>query len=184
VKRTRILTTVLSIAVLVSMSGCGSLAGGDYIKSITLSSNGASAGGFYNLSGVDGTLQLVVTANYNSGKELVVTNAVTWSVSPQGTLNSSNDPNYPAGGDLPPYGPTTVPISATGLMTGIDPICTWVDVIETTNGTTAPANPPVWEYTGYYQVTATYRSFTSQPVGIGVGITSSTDSPVGGCGPS
>ena len=39
------------------------------------------------------------------------------------------------------------------------------------NATPRPrlSSPPVWEYTGYYQTTATYREFTSQPIGIGMG---------------
>jgi hypothetical protein len=177
VKHSRILVTVLSVAVLITMSGCNGMAGGDYIKSVTLTSTGAaSTGGFYNLAGVDGTLQLVVTANYNSGKTLDVTNAVTWNVTTVGT-----DDNGVA---LPAYGPTSVPISSTGLMTGITDICTWTDAIDNAESPAAPWNPPVWEYTGYYQVTATYRTFTSQPVGIGVGVAASNNSPVGGCGPT
>lgn len=166
----RISTVSLFLAAIALLSSsCGT---SDYIKSLTLSSTGSSSGGFYNLAGVDGTLQLSVKANYNSGKTVDVTNASKWTVVPQGTDDNGNP--------LPAYGPTTVPISATGMMTGIVPICTWTDAV--TGTPPAPATPPQWEYTGYYQVTATYREFTSQPVGVGVGVAVSNNAP--GCGPS
>ena len=178
-KRLSIVVLFLAAIGLLSTS-CGT---SDYLESLTLTSTGPSAAAsFYNLAGADGTLQLVVTANYHSGKTIIVTNNSTWNVTTVGTSNTSNDPNYPAGGVLPPYGPTTVPISTTGLMTAIDPICTWVDAINTTLTPAAPYNPAEWEYTGYYQVTATYRNFTSQPVAIGVGVTASSN--FAGCGPS
>jgi len=172
VKRSKILAPILAGLFLMS-TGCGT---SDSIKSLLLTSSGSTVGGFYNLAGVDGTLQLKVYAIYNSGKQIDVTPASTWNVKTNGT-----DDN---GFALPPYGPTSVPINNTGLMTGIVPICTWTDAVVTSNGTTAPANPPIWEYTGYYQVTATYRNFTSQPVGIGVGVAASNNSPTGGCGPT
>lgn len=167
-KRISAVTLFLAAIALLSTS-CGT---SDYIKSLTLSSSGTNTGGFYNLAGVDGTLQLSVMANYNSGKIINVTNASTWTVTPEGTDDNGNA--------LPPYGPNTVPISPTGMMTGIVPICTWTDAL--TGTPPAPASPPDWEYTGYYQVTATYRNFTSQPVGIGVGVAASLNAP--GCGPS
>jgi hypothetical protein len=179
VKSTKILATLLA-AVLLASTGCGV---SDSVKSITLSSSGSTVGGFYNLAGVDGTLQLVVTVNYHSGKTVIVTNDSTWSVTPVVTIYSTADFNYPAGGSLPAYGPNTVPISTTGLMTGIAAICTWEDLIDASKTPAAPFNPPEWAYTGFYQVTATYRGLTSQPVGIGVGVAES-NSPTGGCGPS
>jgi hypothetical protein len=182
VKRIQILVTLL-VAISLFSTSCGT---GDSIKSLLLTSTGANNSGTYNLPGVDATLQLKVYAIYNSGKMIDVTNASTWSVTPQGCV-FSGDPTNPCAGALPPYGPDTVPINKTGLMTGIVPICTWMDPLVTTgsgtNKTTAPANPPIWEYTGYYQTTASYRGFTSQPVGIGVGVAAS-NSPTGGCGPS
>lgn len=175
-KCTKILATILA-AVLISSTGCGV---SDSIKSLLLTSSGANNNGFYNLPGVDATLQLKVFAVYNSGKLIDVTTSSTWNVTPTGTDQD--------GLALPPYGPNTVPINKTGLMTGLAQICTWTDAIVTTGSgstkTTGPANPPIWEYTGYYQTTATYRGFTSQPVGIGVGLVASNNSPIGGCGPS
>ena len=175
-KRTKILATILAALFLMS-TGCGT---SDSIKSLLLTSNGANNNGFYNLPGVDATLQLKVFAVYHSGKLIDVTNDSTWNVAPTGADQD--------GAALPAYGPNSVPIGKTGLMTGIAQICTWTDAVVTTGtgsgATTAPANPPIWEYTGYYQTTATYREFTSQPVGIGVGVVASKNSPVGGCGPS
>jgi hypothetical protein len=188
VKRTLILALLAGLVTLLSGS-CGT---SDYLESLTLTSNGASAGGFFNLAGVDGTIQLAVTANYHSGKKIDVTNNSTFTMVPTGTyLYTADSVNYPAPGPVPAPGPNVVTISPTGLMTGIAPICTWKDALATTstgcpNGETScqlPANPPIWEYTGYYQTTATYRNFTSQPVGVGLGVAAS-DSPTGGCGPT
>jgi hypothetical protein len=171
-KRISFVTLFLAAVALLSVN-CGT---SDYIESLTLTSNGANAGGFYNLVGADGTLQLVVTANYHSGKTIVVTNNSTWNVT---TICCDQN-----GDQLPAYGPTTVPISPTGLMTAVESLCTWTDQYDPTSTPPGYANPPEWEYTGYYQVTATYRNFTSQPVAIGVGSQTSTTSPIGGCGPS
>ena len=166
-KRKPILTMFLGVAALV-MTSCGT---SDSIKSVLLTSNGTNNSGFYNLAGADSTLQLQVLAIYNSGKQIDVTNAVsTWTVTVVGQDAGGNQ--------LPPYGPTTVPINTTGLMTDIYPLCTWVDL-----PVSAPATPPNWAYTGYYQVTATYRQFTSQPIAVGVGSLTS-NAPTGGCGPS
>jgi hypothetical protein len=177
VKRTKILATLLAGLFLMS-TGCGT---SDSIKSLLLTSSGANNNGFYNLPGVDAKLNLKVFAVYNSGKQIDVTDASTWNVTPTGTLDDFVTP-------LPPYGPTTVSIDKTGVMVGIAPICTWTDAIVTTGSgtgkTTGPANPPIWQYTGYYQTTASYRALTSQPVGIGVGVAASLNSPTGGCGPT
>lgn len=175
-KRTKVLATLLAATLSIIMSGCGT---SDGIKSLLLTSTGTSSGNFFNLAGADGTLQLKVYAVYNSGKMIDETNAATWTVTTVGTGDSTNGV-----GPLPPYGPDTVPINSTGLMTAIVPLCTWADAVDNTKTPPAPANPPIWQYTGYYQVTATYRGFTSQPVAIGVGSLSSSTSPIGGCGPA
>jgi hypothetical protein len=171
VKRTKVLATLL-IALSLATSGCGN---SDSIKSLLLTSTGTSSGSTYNLPGVDSTLQLKVWAVYNSGKQIDVTNKATWNVATVGTDDQHNP--------LPPYGPDSVPINATGLMTAIAQICTWADTMNTTATPPVLWNPPVWVYTGYYQTTASYRGFTSQPIGIGVGVTTS-NAPAGGCGPS
>jgi hypothetical protein len=172
VKRTSILAIVFAALTIFSTS-CGQ---SDYLQSVQLSAVGATAGGSFNLPGVDTTIQLQAWAVYHSGKQVNVTNNVTWNVTTVGTDQSGNA--------LPAYGPTTVPISPNGLMQAVETLCTWQDIEETTNGTTAPANPPIWEYTGYYQVVANYRQFASNPIGVGVGSESSITSPVGGCGPT
>jgi len=176
VKRISILAMFLGAIALFTTS-CGT---SDSVKTLTLGSVSTSSGGIYNLVGVDGTLQLKVTANYHSGKIVDVTNDSTFSVTPVGSIYSSADPNYNQGDPLPPYGPDTVPINKTGLMTGIVGICTWVDLVDSKG---VPLDPAAWAYTGYYQVTASYKGFTSQPIGIGVGVAES-NYPKGGCGPS
>ncbi len=188
VKRTLAFATLL-IATLLLSTSCGV---SDSVKSLLLTSTGTSVGGFYNLAGVDSTKQLKVYAVYHSGKQIDVTNDSTWTVVPVGCANAADDPTTlcpTVSGAQPPYmlpayGPNTVPINKTGLMTGIAGLCTWTDAIDNTKTPPKPANPPIWEYTGYYQTTATYRNFTSQPVGIGVGVVADPDSPIGGCGPS
>ena len=140
VKRIAISILLLAAIALLSAS-CGT---SDYIKSVSISANGASTGGSFNLPGVDSTVQFTVTVNYHSGKTINVTNDSTWTVTPSinGFVFSSNDPSYPANGPLPAYGPATVPISKSGLMQGIAQICTWVDLPDPTTG--KPANPPSW----------------------------------------
>jgi hypothetical protein len=172
VKRISILAMFLA-AVTTFSTSCGQ---SDYLQSVQLSAQGATAGGTYNLPGVDATLQLQALAIYHSGKQVDVTNNVTWTVTTVGA-----DQN---GQPLPAYGPTTVPISPNGLMQGLVGICTWVDGQTTTNGTTGYDNPPVWAITGWYQVVANYRQFVSNPIGVGVGVANSDTSPIGGCGPT
>ena len=179
-KRTLFFATLLLSAVALFTSSCGT---SDGIKSLLLTSASGSASNFYNLAGQDGTIQLKVLAVYNSGKQIDVTTSSTWSVTPTGCL-SSGDPTNPCGAvpqALPPYGPDTVPINKTGLMTGIASVCTWIDPIDPS--TNKPASPPTWEYTGFYQTTASYRGFTTQPVAIGVGA-AVVQSGVPGCGPA
>lgn len=189
-KRSKVLAATLAAISLITLAalfltstGCGV---SDSIKSITLSANGSTSGGSYNLSGVDSTLQLSVMANYHSGKLIDVTQDSTFAVTvaPNSQYLYSADPgDFPAPADLPPFGPNIATISKSGLMTGIAQICTWTDLLNTTVTPNVLWNPPEWAYTGYYQVTATYRQFTSQPIGVGVGIATS-NSPTGGCGPS
>lgn len=165
-KQTKILAAVV-VAISFLSSSCGS---SDYLQSVQLTSNGASAGGFFNLAGIDGTLQLEANAVYHSGKTVPVTNEVTYTVTLVGTQAD--------GSPLLAYGPNSVPIDTTGLMTAIASMCTWVDV-----GNPVPTPPKYnWEYTGYYQVVANYRGMASQPVAIGVG-SQAGNAPDGTCGP-
>ena len=172
-KRTLTVLALFLTAIALLTTSCGT---SDYIKSVQLNANGASAGGTFNLPGVDAALQFQVWAIYNSGKQIDVTKATTWTVTPQGTDQD--------GAPLPAYGPNTVPISPSGLMSGIVGICTWEDAFNTTVTPNAYWNPPVWQISGWYQVTATYRNFTSEPLGVGVGVATSKTSPIGGCGPT
>ncbi len=168
-KPTNVLAALLVALSLIS-TGCGT---SDSVKSITLSSNGASAGGFYNLPGADATLQFVATANYNSGKTIDVTNSVTYTVTTVGGDQYGNP--------LPAYNsdPLPVPINATGLMTAVASLCTWEDI-----GNPIPTPPAYnWVYTGYYQVVANYKGMPSQPVAVGVGSLASNTAPNGACGP-
>jgi hypothetical protein len=166
VKHTKILIAAVTALLLIT-SGCGT---SDYLQSVQLTTTGTAVGGFFNLAGIDGTQQLVVNAVYHSGKTIPVTTEVTYTVTTTGV-----DANY--GNPLPAYGPTTVPIDSTGLMTAVESLCTWQ------NTANPPTGTPVWVYTGYYQVTATYRGMVSQPIAMGIGSQTSNSSAVGGCGP-
>ena len=180
-RRINNLLAALLAAVVITSTGCGV---SDSVKSIMLTSNSNSSGGTYNLAGADGTLQLKAFAVYHSGKTVDVTNDSTFAMVPTGCVFEGDPTNpCPDAIALPAPGPQTVTISKTGLMTGIAPICTWLDPLDTSKTPALPFNPPVWEYTGFYQTTATYNGMTSQPVAIGMGITAS-DAPSGGCGPS
>lgn len=177
-KRQSILAAFL-LALAFIPTGCGTT---DYLQSITLSTVGATAGGSYNLPGVDATLQLQVTANYHSGKSVPVTNSiVTYTVTPTG-CQSSGDPNDPCGAAMPAYGPTTVPIDPTGLMQMVGSLCSWID-LPSGNPSVIPTPPQYnWLITGYYQVVASYRGMTSNPIGVGVG-SAAGNAPDGTCGP-
>ena len=171
-KRTNILAALLVALALIS-TGCGT---SDYVQSVQLSATGPGGGGFFNLAGADGTLQLNTVAIYHSGKTVPVTNEVSYTVSIVGsTAGGSGLPAYTAA-------PAPVPINSTGLMTAAASLCTWIDL--------ASGTPPVlptppqynWEYTGYYQVVAVYHGMSSQPVAIGVG-SAAGNAPDGTCGP-
>jgi hypothetical protein len=168
VKRTNILTALL-VGLAVITTGCGT---SDYVQSVQLSATGANSGGFFNLVGIDGTLQLTSTAIYHSGKNVPVTNSVTYTVTTVGTDDT--------GAALPAYGPTTVPINSTGMMTAVASLCTWEDI-----GNPIPTPPTYnWVYSGYYSVVATYQGMSSQPIAVGVGSQAGNTAPDGACGPS
>jgi hypothetical protein len=164
VKRTRILVTVLAALALL-LSSCGT---SDKVASVSITAVNGSGGGFENLAGIGGTLQLQVMANYTSGKQVDETNWSTYTVTPFGTDDSV--PGIPL-----PSPPQTVTINATGMMTAVQPAyCTWINL-------NTPAQP-AWFLTGYYSVTAKYHNFTSQPIFIGVA--SAAPSSGTQCGPS
>jgi hypothetical protein len=162
VKRTNILAALLVALSLIS-TGCGT---SDYVQSVQVTSS------FTNLAGADSTVQLTANEVYHSGRTVPVTNSVVWTATPFGQDANTGDA-------LPTDGPLIAPINATGLMTAVDPdMCTWNNIANPPTGT------PVWVYTGYYNVTATYNGMVSQPVAIGVGAETSASSEVGGCGPT
>ncbi len=169
-KPTNILAASL-VALSLIMSGCGGTT--DYVQAVQITSSGTSTGGFYNLVGIDGTLQLNVNAVYHSGKTIPVTADATYTVTTVGVDDTGNP--------LPAYDstPAPVPIDETGLMTAVASLCTWIDA-----GTPPPTPPKYnWEYTGYYQVVANYKGQASQPIAIGVGSQASNTAPDGSCGP-
>jgi hypothetical protein len=167
VKRIQLLAVVVAALSLIT-TGCGT---SDYVQSIQLTSNGAANGGFFNLYGIDGTIQLTALAIYHSGKNVPITDSVTYTVTPIGVDQDGNA--------LPAYGPATVPINSTGLMTAETSLCTWEDV-----GSPIPTPPQFnWVISGYYQIVATYNGMQSQPIAMGVGSASSTTAPNAQCGP-
>jgi hypothetical protein len=60
-RRKRILGTTVNALLFVSLLGCGSPA---QLRTITLTASAASSGGFFDLKGEGGTLQLKATGNY------------------------------------------------------------------------------------------------------------------------
>lgn len=165
------LSASLACALLVfSMLGCGTSS--NSLQSIVLTEANPSqtAGGFFNLVGEGGTLQLVATGTYSSGKTKVLTNVVTWNVVPDGT-------DFNGVPLLAP--PETVQFNPTGLLTAVDPfVCSWTDLNQP-----ADSNPPAWFLSGSYKVVATFQGVASQPVYIAVA-SSSGNGPASACGPS
>jgi hypothetical protein len=156
------------IAVTALSLGCGDPAVGK-LQTITLTAaSTTTTGGFYNLYGEGGTLQLVATGNYSSTATKPLTNLVTYTVTSTGTdLN----------GAALASPPQTLTISTTGLVTAVTPfICTWEDV-------TPSSTTPSWFLTGSYKITATYNGVTSQPVYLGVA-SAAGNGPGDACGPT
>jgi len=165
VKHTRILAALLGVVTLLTTS-CGV---GDKIGSVSMSVVGITGSGVVDLKGLGGTLQLKVTANYTSGKQIDETNFVTYTVTAQGT----DDGNVPLSSP-----PQTLTINKTGMITAVAPaVCTWVNL-----GT---LQSPSWAFTGDYMIVATYRGFSSNPVFIPVASAASSGANTNGqCGPS
>jgi len=170
VKRTHLLAIFLGALALLTTS-CGT---GDKIGSVSVTAAGAS-GGVINLQGLGGTLQLVVTANYTSGKQIDETNFATYTITPEGV--DQNGAPLPT----PPYG---IQMNNTGMLTATENaqnsgngICTWFNEAPT-------ITTPSWFFTGDYKITATYQGFTSQPIYIPVSSSASNQSQNNGqCGP-
>src|SRR4030088_633916 len=83
VKRKTLFAALACALLVFSMLGCGTT---NHLQSITLSAKASTTtGGFYNLVGEGGTLQLVATGNYSSTNHHDLTNVVNYSVTPIGT---------------------------------------------------------------------------------------------------
>lgn len=148
-------STILAVLILATypfLTSCGS---GNKIASVTMTASGQA--GTVNLIGMGGTLQLQVLANYTSGNFINETDYATYTILPWGVDQDSNPlPAPPLGASVNNSGLVTATADAAG-----NGICTWVS-------TTGVLATPGWAFKGYYQVTATYRGFTSNPIYIPV----------------
>jgi hypothetical protein len=162
VKHTNLLLACVAAAALLVSAGCGSYR----LKTITLSADGSTTvGGFYELAGEGGTLQLQANGNYSNNTSKDITPRVTYTVTGDGTDANGNALLAP---------PQTMSVSTTGLLTAVDPfVCTYQN-----DGT---VSTPVWVLTGSYKIVATFDGVTSQPIYIGV---ASAAGPGGLCGPT
>lgn len=172
-KRKSFLAIFLAAVTLLSTS-CGS---GDKIGAVQMRVVGAS-GGTVNLAGLGGTLQIQVLAMYTSGKQIDETNFATYTVTPQGFYCTAFTGTTCSSAFAMPAPPQGMTINKTALLTAVDPgVCSWVNL-----GTLAQ---PGWAFTGWYEVVATYRGFTSNPVFIPMASAASAQSNTNGqCGPA
>ena len=167
ITRTKLFAALLSALSLLGLLGCGQT---NHLQTITLSA--AGSGGFFNVKGEGGILQLVATGNYSNSKTKVLTHVVTYTMTPNGFVND---------GSNPPATPLTAlsgTISTTGQVTAVAPfVCTWHDAEPDIT-----ANKPAWVLYGSYQVVATLEGVTSQPLFVGVA-SAAGDGPSSACGP-
>jgi hypothetical protein len=167
VKRTIFFIAFLSLLA-ICLTSCGS---SDNLRTIQLSASGSSSGGFFDLQGEGGTIQLTAVGTYDYGPTRDLTNRVIYTVTPDG---------FDIGGNPLPAPPQDITISATGLLTAVDPfVCTYADV-----GT---SSTPAWVLTGSYKIIATFGGISSQPVYVGVASAAGPPAPAfaaGACGPS
>ncbi len=161
-KRTSILVGLIAVTAF-SLSSCGGTPAIGNLRSITLMSSPST-----NLVGTGGTVQLQAIGVYSTGNSQDITRRVTFAATPVGTDDLGNPLPAP---------PNTATINVTGLVTAVAPfVCSWVDT--TPGGATAN-----WAVSGSYQITATYKNITSQPVFISVASAAGNTDPKGGCGP-
>jgi hypothetical protein len=164
VKRTTFITAFVGLLA-IGLTSCGTAS----LKTIDLSASGNATGGFYDLKGEGGTIQLTAVGNYTYGPSRDLSNLVTYTVTPDG---------FDIYGNALPAAPQDITISKTGLVTAVDPfVCTYVDVGTPTT--------PAWALTGSYKVVVTYRGITSQPVYLGMASQAGPAGPPanGACGP-
>ncbi len=161
-KRTGILAALLTATLLLTTFGCGGAAIGS-LKAINLST---SQGANPDVKGEGGTIQLTATGIYTSTNTSDLSSHVTYVVTPQGTDLS---------GIALPLPPQTIAISPTGLLTAVTPFdCTWTNLGTTTT--------PSYFLTGSYQVVATFKGISSNPIFVAVA-SAAGDGPSGACGP-
>jgi len=181
------LLTALACALLVfSMLGCGTT---NHLQSIQLSSSNSSETVTGTVSiGINGPVvgpvQLYTWANYSNGKQVLLNGtAVVYKISLDANtpfaVNPGDNSFYPL--DAPPQ---TMQLSATGLLTAVDPsACSWFN-----SNAGTKATQPAWSAVGVYLVTATYSGFTSPPVFVAAasapGYVDLLNNPTGACGPS
>ncbi len=176
--RKTILAALACALLLSSMLGCGT---SNHLQSITLQAsmiNGkpvTTQGGFYNLDGLGGTVQLQAIGNYSSGQTRDLTTVVTFTMIPDPIADV--DDHYIQLSNPP----LTASISSTGLVTATEPaVCTWIDVAQ------PPATTPSFAYVGDYMVTASFNGMKSQPVYLPVASASGIPDSIntaGLCGP-
>ena len=162
-KRTIFFIAFLSLLA-VCLASCGST---DNLRTIQLTAPSTE------LQGIGGTIQLQAQGTYAYGPNRDLTNQVTYTV----VVDAVN--GVDVNGVALPTPPSTITINTTGLVTAVDPpVCTYEDV-----GTATTA---AWVLTGTYEITASYRGVTSQPVYIGVASAAGpAAAPADGqCGPS
>jgi hypothetical protein len=155
VNRITLFAALACALLLFSMLGCGAT---NHLRSITLGAslvNGvapSSQPGFVSLQGIGGTIQLQAIGTYSNGQTKDLTGEVAY------TMIVDPIYNVDAFGNPLPAPPQTAEISATGLVTAVDPAtCTWID-------TSSDPTKPSWFYVGAYMVTATFQGITSQPL--------------------
>ncbi len=169
--RANILVALACALAMVSVR-CGS---STHLQSIQLTPASSALEGF-DVIGLGGTLQLVVTGTYSNGKTEDVTNDATFQIAITPNSKDQNGITLPT----PPMG---LEVGPTGLITAEYPgICTWINL----NASSSTATVPAWAMTGSYTITASDRGITSPPVYVavasGVGIIDATN-PTGDCGP-
>jgi hypothetical protein len=161
--------TIFCIAFLSLLAVCLTSCGSAYtLRTIQLSAPSN------NLQGIGATIQLQAQGTYSYGPNKDLTNLVTYTI----IVDPVN--GVDVNGVALPAPPSTATVNATGLVTAVDPpVCTWADV-----GT---ATTPAWVLTGTYEITASYRGVTSQPLYVGVASAGGPPAPAnaaGQCGPS
>lgn len=180
-----IIVALACALLIIGLPGCGTT---DKLESIQISSSNTSEVPTGTISiGEDGPVlgpvQLYVWGNYTNGKQILLDTA-TWTITLDPNIpyavNPANNEEYPLAAP-----PQTLQLSATGLLTGVDPpACSWLN----SNWNNSSAKGPAWAIVGQYIVTATTRGQTTPPVYVAVasapGAVDQYTNTTGACGPS